>query len=139
MRRTHFKHEIVGFIPESLEDGILYVSERYNTAVHKCACGCGEEVVTPLGPADWSIQLRDGNATLHPSIGNWSFACQSHYFIRQGKVIWSGRMSRQQIERARALDQTAREHHIHQTNREKALHQSWLYRAWIALKRWWKS
>ena len=44
------KHEFVEFIPDKLEDGIVYVSIRYATVAHKCCCGCGTEVVTPLAP-----------------------------------------------------------------------------------------
>lgn len=140
MKQTRFSHHIVEFIPERLEEGTLYVSHRYNTAIHKCACGCGDEVVTPLSPADWSIQIENGKATLDPSIGNWSFPCQSHYFIRKGRVIWAGQMSRWQIERGRALDRKARERYTKEVNREKALPpRNFLYRTWIALKRWWMS
>lgn len=140
MRQTDFSHQIVEFIPERLEEGILYVSHRYKTAVHKCACGCGEEVVTPLGTTDWSIQIDNGTATLYPSIGNWSFACRSHYFMRKGRVIWAGQMSRQQIEHGRALDRKAQELYLKEVNREKALPpRSFLYKAWMTLKRWWMS
>lgn len=140
MRQTDFSHQIVEFIPERLEGGILYVSYRYKTAVHKCACGCGEEVVTPLGPTDWSILIENGTATLYPSIGNWSFACRSHYFVRKGKVVWAGQMSRQQIERGRALDRKARELYSKEVNRKKALPpRNFLHKAWMALRRWWMS
>jgi hypothetical protein len=137
MRQIHFSHQIVEFIPERLEEGLLYVSRRYKTAVHKCACGCGEEVVTPLSPTDWSIQIENGAATLHPSIGNWSLACRSHYFIRNGRVGWAGQISRRQIERGRALDRKARERYIEGVNLKKGLPSpNFLYRAWVALKRW---
>lgn len=140
MRQTDFSHQIVEFIPERLEEGVLYVSHRYKTAVHKCACGCGEEVVTPLGTTDWSIQIDNGTATLYPSIGNWSFACRSHYFMRKGRVIWAGQMSRQQVEHGRALDRKARELYLKEVNCEKALlPRSFLYKAWMTLKRWWMS
>jgi hypothetical protein len=140
MRQARFSHQVVEFIPEQLEEGTLYVSLRYKTAVHKCACGCGEEVVTPLGPTDWSIWMEDGTATLDPSIGNWSFACQSHYFIRRGSVVWSGLMSHRQIERGREFDQRAREQYIKEANRKKAVEpRKFLYRAWMGLKRWWMS
>ena len=140
MRQTHFSHQIVEFIPERLEEGILYISHRYKTAVHKCACGCGEEVVTPLSPTDWSIKLENVRATLDPSIGNWSFACRSHYFIRRGKVVWAGRMSRRQIERGRVIDQKTRERYIKEVNCEKTPPPSnLLYKAWTGLKRLWMS
>jgi hypothetical protein len=137
MRQTHFSHQVVEFIPDRLAGGILYVSHRYKTAVHKCACGCGEEVVTPLGLTDWSLRIGSGAATLDPSIGNWSFACRSHYFIRKGKVVWAGQMSRRQIERGRSYDRQARERHIEAVNLEKGLPTpNFLYKAWLALKRW---
>ncbi len=140
MKQAHFSHQIVEFIPERLEEGMLYVSHRYKTAVHKCACGCGEEVVTPLSPADWSIEVENGGATVDPSIGNWSFACRSHYFIRKGKVVWAGQMSRRQIEGGRARDREMRDQYINEVNRDRALPpDNFLHRAWKTLKRWWAS
>lgn len=35
------KHEFVEFIPKERQEGILYISIPYATAVHKCFCGCG--------------------------------------------------------------------------------------------------
>ena len=49
------RHEFVDYIPEQLDEGVLYVSIRFGTVVHRCACGCGDEVVTPLGPAEWRL------------------------------------------------------------------------------------
>ena len=49
------KHEFVEFIPEHLPEGTIYVSIRFATASHKCCCGCGKEVVTPLSPTDWKL------------------------------------------------------------------------------------
>jgi len=50
---------------------------------------------------DWTL-IYDGTAiTLHPSIGNWGFACQSHYWIRGDSVIWAGRWSKRRIEAAK--------------------------------------
>lgn len=140
MKTTHFSHQIVEFIPERLDDCVLYVSHRFKTAVHRCACGCGEEVVTPLGPVDWSIRIHNGTATLDPSIGNWSFVCRSHYFIWDGRVVWSYQMSRRQIEHGRALDAELREEHIENTNRESTVTPRHLWRkGWAVLRRWWLS
>lgn len=104
MKQSTVKPLYVDNIPEQLSEGMLYICGRYHTAAHKCCCGCGEEVITPLTPADWSIR-KDGNAvTLHPSIGNWSFACQSHYVIRRNRVVWALAMSPLEINRVRARD-----------------------------------
>ena len=52
-RRTLVRHEFVDFIPDILEDGVVYISVTYATALHLCCCGCGSEVVTPLSPTGW--------------------------------------------------------------------------------------
>jgi hypothetical protein len=139
MKQTHFIHEIVDFVPEKLEEGKIYVSFKYGTAVHKCACGCGEEVVTPLNPTDWSIEIHGDKPTLHPSIGNWSFACQSHYLIRQGKVVWAAHMTRQQIERGRARDQAKKQQYFAEVNRQKEPPPGLLARFWKSIVHWWNS
>ena len=43
-------YEFVEFIPDELKERTLYISHTYSTAVHKCCCGCGHEVVTSLSP-----------------------------------------------------------------------------------------
>ena len=119
MKQSSLRHSFVEFIPERLDDGILYISQRYKTAVHKCCCGCGQEVVTPLGPTDWSLRVTGGSVTLHPSIGNWSFPCRSHYFIRSSRVVWAGSMTQHEIERSRARDHAYREAYFERVNAEK--------------------
>ena len=80
-------HKFVEFIPDNLEEGVIYVSLQYTTAIHKCVCGCGNEVVTPLSPNDWQLTFNGESISLSPSIGNWNFKCQSHYWIVNNKVI----------------------------------------------------
>lgn len=80
------QHKFVEFIPDHLNEGVLYISLNYCTAIHKCVCGCGNEVVTPFSPTDWSITFNGKSVTLRPSIGNWNFECRSHYFITQNKI-----------------------------------------------------
>ena len=83
-----FTPQRVEYIPEELLEGVLYISERFETAVHRCCCGCREEVVTPLGAGGWTL-TRDGEVvTLQPSIGNQQFACRSHYWLRANRVVW---------------------------------------------------
>jgi hypothetical protein len=81
VNRASIRHEFVDLIPDALEDGVLYVSVQYATALHLCCCGCGSEVVTPLSPTDWSLTFDGDTVSLRPSIGNYSFPCRSHYFI----------------------------------------------------------
>ena len=98
-------HKFVEYIPEKLEDNIVYVSVEYATAAHKCCCGCGNEVITPFSPTDWNITFNGESVSLHPSIGNWNFSCQSHYWIKNNAVIWAGRMSKNEINAGRLQDQ----------------------------------
>jgi hypothetical protein len=109
MKRETIQHEFVDVIPERLEEGVLYISVRYATALHRCLCGCGSEIVTPLSPTDWELSFDGKTISLDPSIGNWSYECQSHYWIRRNGVHWSKRMSERQIARVRAQDRHEKE------------------------------
>ena len=53
------------------------MSIPYATAVHLCACGCGNKVVTPFSPAEWQLTYDGDTVSLSPSIGNWQFPCKS--------------------------------------------------------------
>ncbi|MER9962822.1 DUF6527 family protein [Mesorhizobium sp. M0045] len=79
-------------IPEQLEDGVLYVSRECHVALHNCACGCGEEVSTPLVPTEYDLIMEDEGASIWPSIGNHDFPCGSHYIIKSGRIQWAGKM-----------------------------------------------
>lgn len=153
MRQTVITPEFVEFIPERLQEGVIYISEQYGTAIHKCCCGCGEEVVTPLTPADWKLR-RDGTAvTLFPSIGNWSFRCKSHYWIRMNRVEWAPSMTIRQIRRVQERDRQDKERYIAQVNARKVsgaggrpatdqaagkcIAGSVLYGLWLLLKNRW--
>ncbi|WP_245928004.1 DUF6527 family protein [Mucilaginibacter oryzae] len=92
-------------MPEKLEEGILYVSVEYCTALHKCVCGCGNTVVTPISPTDWQLKFDGKSISLSPSIGNWSFACRSHYWIDKNHIRWAGNWDKDQIEEGRKEDQ----------------------------------
>lgn len=104
MKLHHMTSVFVEEVPTQMQTGVLYISMECATAMHLCACGCGAETVTPLSPTDW-VLFYDGEAvTLHPSIGNWSLPCRSHYFIEDGKVVWAAPMSDAAINRGRAWD-----------------------------------
>lgn len=96
------RHRFVEHIPETLDDGVLYVSLPFRTAIHNCACGCREQVVTPLGPAEWRLIYDGETISLAPSVGNWNFSCRSHYVIRSGRVRWARGLSPDEVTEARA-------------------------------------
>jgi hypothetical protein len=104
-----YRPEFLESFPDELAEGVLYVSMPYGTAAHKCACGCGNVVFTPFSPTDWRVTYNGSNVTLWPSIGNWNFPCQSHYWIEGGRVRWAPKWSKQQIERGRHTDSVAKE------------------------------
>jgi len=104
MKISTLRPEFVVSVPEQLIDGVLYISERYRICSHKCCCGCGEEVITPLSPAEWKLTREGDLVSLWPSIGNWDYACQSHYIIRRNEVIRSFPMTSHQINRVRQRD-----------------------------------
>jgi len=87
IRDKTLQHRFVDTFPDQLERGVLYISLEYGSASHSCCCGCGEEVVTPLTPTDWSITYDGETVTLRPSVGSWTLACRSHYVIHRGRVF----------------------------------------------------
>ncbi|MCW8827596.1 MAG: DUF6527 family protein [Gammaproteobacteria bacterium] len=153
MKIKQIRPEYVEYIPEHIEEGVLYISERYRTAVHKCCCGCGQEVVTPLSPAEWSVRCTDARVSMWPSIGNWSYPCRSHYVIRDSRVLEAKGMSERQIQWVKANDRADKTAQIRHTNLAKeeaaivnksnaniAPTPEWQPMSWLQhLIRWWKS
>lgn len=104
MRHEHLQHRFVDFIPERLEEGVLYVSLEYMTVAHLCCCGCGSEVSITLSPTDWRLIFDGKTVSLEPSIGSWTLPCKSHYFITRNRVVWARTWSREQIQAGRQFD-----------------------------------
>lgn len=115
-RAARVDHQFVEFIPDELAPNTLYVSMEYGTAVHACLCGCGHRVITPITPTDWRLTYDGDTISLHPSVGNWSFPCQSHYVIRQNNVIWAEQWSQDRIEKGRAWDKRRKQRHYSGAN-----------------------
>ena len=104
-KRFQLTHRYVETIPKELEEGVLYISHRFNTASHLCCCGCGWKVPTPLNPAKWHLTDHGDSVSLSPSVGLGVLPCHSHYWIRAGRVDWYPTMSRAQTQRARSRDE----------------------------------
>lgn len=114
-RKTQLKHEFVEYIPDKLKDGTVYVSVAFGTVAHKCCCGCGNEVITPLSPTDWKLIFDGQSISLYPSIGNWNFACQSHYWIECNMVKWAPQWSQEKIKAGRSHDVFTKERYFGRT------------------------
>lgn len=106
-RLNSIEHQFVEFVPSELEEGIIYMSIAYTTAVHKCCCGCGNKVVTPITPTDWKLVFDGKTISLTPSIGNWSFPCRSHYWIKRNKIQWAEDWSDEQVDAGRKREEAA--------------------------------
>lgn len=117
-------------MPQELEPGILYVSEEFETAAHLCPCGCGSKIRTPLGSTEWSYKETKQGPTLYPSVGNWQQECQSHYWIRRGKIVWSKKWTQKEIETGRRAEQKRREEYYDNLYTEDSL----LKRVWNWIK-----
>lgn len=87
MKTTELELILVETFPCKLEEGKLYFCEKYEIAVHLCACGCGKEVVTPTSIGEWTLTRRKEGVSLTPSVGN-RFSCMSHYYITDSKIKW---------------------------------------------------
>jgi hypothetical protein len=42
---------------------------------------------------------------MFPSVGNWTLPCQSHYWIRNGKILWARRWTEEEIAIGKARDE----------------------------------
>lgn len=120
MRAHELEPIFVEYIPKAPEIGKLYISERFGTAVHICACGwCGEKVVTPLSPVEWRVSKEGAFISLYPSIGNWNLPCRSHYWIRRNKISWASSLTDAQIRAVQHKDLQDKYDYVAESNRQK--------------------
>ena len=110
------QHRFVEIIPDTIEDGVLYISLKYCTAIHKCVCGCGNEVVTPISPTDWKLIFDGKTVSLSPSIGNWNFNCQSHYWIKRNEIIYAREWDKEEIQFGRTNDKKRKAKYYNKEN-----------------------
>lgn len=76
---------------KDMEPGIIYISQKYETANHLCACGCGGQTVTPFHrrDTDWTLTWPGDLVTITPSILNTFCPNQAHYHIIESRVKWA--------------------------------------------------
>lgn len=77
-------------VPDDLEEGRIYISDRFKMAIHLCACGCKHQTATPIREDGWTLTDNAGIITLRPSIGNFKGEnpYHAHYFITNNKIEW---------------------------------------------------
>lgn len=120
MNIKKLRPEFVKHVPDKLSEGVLYISEEFATAGHLCCCGCGEEIFTPLNPAQWQLTKNKSSDTvsLYPSIGNWKYPCQSHYWIENNIVTDAGPMSARIISNVIKRDKREKNQYIREYNQQ---------------------
>lgn len=121
MKIKNLKPEYVEHLPDQLAEGVLYICEDFELTAHKCCCGCGEDVITKLGHAKWELIKNQNTVSLYPSIGNWNYKCQSHYWIRKNRVLDAGMMSEKEISYIQEKDRRERYAYIESIKEEKGL------------------
>lgn len=125
-------HEFVESFPDPLVPGVLYISLDYDTTAHLCACGCVQRVILPLFPTAWRFTYDGVAVSMSPSVGNWSFPCQSHYWIERGRIRWSTSWTSAQVQAGR--DRTLRERTGKPSSEDTSVSTSptrpWWARAW---------
>lgn len=119
------------YIPKELQPGVLYVSEEFDAAVHLCACGCRSKVSTPLGSTEWTFEESVGGPSLRPSVGNHQLPCRSHYWIHEGRVVWSGEWSLEQVAAGRQREEERRCDYYDALDRARG---GVLRRLWLRIK-----
>lgn len=117
----------IKYLPRELAPGILYVSQEFAVAGHLCACGCGNKVITPLGPAEWTFRQRNGRPSLHPSIGNWQLLCRSHYVIVDGQIHWGDQWSDAQVAAGRHVEEQRRQAYYASCARRSLWRRTWIW------------
>lgn len=103
----YYTPEFVETFPTPMAPAVLYISIEYNTCGHLCACGCGNEVVTPLSPAQWSFAYDGKDVSVWPSVGNWGLPCRAHYVITRGRVEWAREYNDDEVALNRGRDRAA--------------------------------
>jgi hypothetical protein len=98
-----------------------------------------------MRPTNWTLFYDGTTVSLDPSIGNWSFACQSHYWIKRNKIRWGYLFSEEKIAEVRAYDSSAKEEYFGAASignapiTAKAEESHRHRRLWAAIKHWWAS
>lgn len=115
--------ERVHYMPKVFEPGVLYFAAEFGAATHLCPCGCGHKVQTPVGPSDYLLREDRNGPTLYPSVGNWQRPCQSHYWVRNGRIVWGEPWTAKEIAAGRAAE--AARDNVYFDKRTKARNRPW--------------
>ena len=130
--------KFVEYIPAEGPDlvpGIVYISMKHKTVVHRCPCGCGGLSEFVLDPIRFRIEYDGRSVTFIPSIGNSNLQCRSHYWIRENQICWCLPMEDWETKQAqrRELARALKEHRTNEINRKTSMGD-----LWKSFLKWWK-
>ena len=77
-------------VPDEMKPGelLIHTKNGFKNGFFICPCGCGRFIMLTFDDKKgWKLSLNDDIPTISPSILRPD-TCGSHFFIRQGKVIW---------------------------------------------------
>jgi hypothetical protein len=90
----HYSVIICDDVPDKPAEKRLYVvgeKSVYWQAAMKCPCGCGDLIQLPLtqdARPRWRAQVdKVTSPSLSPSV-NRTTGCRSHFFLREGRIVW---------------------------------------------------
>src|SRR5688572_11055762 len=82
---------------------------------------------------------RNGEVSLSPSIGNWSFPCQSHYWIENNRLRWAAAMSPESIKAVQRWDRRDADLQAHQQMPTLASRVANVWRTALEqIRAWWR-
>ena len=128
--------KFVEFIPLEGKDfipGILYISMKHNTVVHRCPCGCGGLSEFMLDPIRYRIEYDGRAVTFEPSIGNSNLQCRSHYWIRENRIEWCAPMEDWQTKQAQKKE-LSRALEVREAEKINGIG-----KIWKGFVKWWRS
>ena len=122
--------QFVEYIPsdnKELLPGIVYISMKHNTVVHRCPCGCKGLSEFMLDPIRFQIEYDGRSVTFDPSIGNSNLWCRSHYWIRKNQIHWCPPMQDWETTQAqrRELTRALEERKADETIRKRGFGNVW--------------
>lgn len=92
--KTKYRIILCEELPDVIHKDMIYLSGKPDNLCYMamlCPCGCGETIELNLIQSShpcWQITWNfNGTISLSPSIRRIR-RCKSHFFLRNGKVIW---------------------------------------------------
>ncbi|RKF32290.1 hypothetical protein BCY89_13915 [Sphingobacterium siyangense] len=90
-----FKYIFIEDVPDDFKKKIVYVVGESGFSwqlVMLCPCGCGAVLYMNLIEEEfpcWSFTFnKKKQISIHPSINRF-VGCKSHFFLKEGRVIWA--------------------------------------------------